>query len=162
MYASRDLATLRTYVAERYTGEPARRYGLITSSKFRKTGDYDFAPAPNNFYYYGQWYEASPDDPRSCCQLRLAVTEFGCQGLELDLPILCWGPDLRWNGAAWEPHIGRSRKVHDPHRLRLNAYRVLLTRGRDGLCVFVPRVPDGALDGTYDALLQAGLISLPG
>lgn len=162
MYASRDLAALRAYATDRFAADPARRYGLITSSKFRRTADYDFEPAPNRFYYYGPWYEAGPEEPRSCCQLRLAVTEFGCQGLELDLPILCWGPDLRWNGAAWEPHIGRSRKVKNPHQIRLNAYRVLLTRGRDGLCVFVPRVPDGALDGTFEALVQAGFLALPG
>jgi hypothetical protein len=160
MYASRDLAALRDYVTDRFAGEPARRYGLITSSKFRRTTDYDFEPAPNRFYYYGPWYEAEPGEPRSCCQLRLAVTEFGCQGLELDLPILCWGPDLRWEGTSWQPHIGRSLKVKNPHQIRLNAYRVLLTRGRDGLCAFVPRVPDGALDGTFDALLRAGFLAL--
>ncbi len=140
--------------------EPARRYGLITSSKFRRTAEYGFEPAQNRFYYYGQWYKAEPGDLRSCCQLRLAVTEFGCQGLELDLPILCWGPDLRWDGTGWQPHIGRARKVKNPHRIRLDAYRVLLSRGRDGLCVFVPRVPDGEMDSTYDALLDAGVLAL--
>ncbi len=161
MYASRDLSALGDYAVARYASEPARRYGLITSSKFRRTTDFGFEPVHNRYYYYGQWYEADPGDDRSCCRLRLAVTEFGCQGLELDLPILCWGPDLRWDGSTWHPHIGRPRKVKNPHRIRLNAYRVLLTRGRDGLCVFVPRMPDGALDSTYEALCAAGVMSLP-
>jgi hypothetical protein len=161
MYVSRNLAALREYVSERFVNEPARRYGLITSSKFRRTGDYDFEPASNRFYYYGQWYEAERRDLRSCCQLQLAVTEFGCQGLELDLPVLCWGPDLRWDGTKWQSHVGRARKVKNPHQIRINAYRVLLTRGREGLCVFVPRVPDGALDRTFEALLDAGCLALP-
>jgi DUF2075 family protein len=78
---------------------------------------------------------------------------FGCQGLELDLPIVCWGPDLIWDGGRWVAKTGRPRKVRDPQRLRLNAYRVLLTRGRDGLLIHVPP----GLDSIWEALLSAGI-----
>lgn len=48
----------------------------------------------------------------------------------------------------------RSRSIRDPRRLRLNAYRVLLIRGRDGVIVFV--LPTPAMDSTFDALRRAG------
>jgi DUF2075 family protein len=65
------------------------------------------------------------------------ATEFACQGLELDFPIVGWDTDLLWTGNAWVSPSGRS-KARDPHQLRLNSYRVLLTRGRDGVAIFVP------------------------
>ena len=84
----------------------------------------------------------------------MALSEFGCQGLELDFPLVCWGPDCRWEGSAWVTKTSRVKDVRDPHRLRLNAYRVLLTRGRDGVAVFVP--PDADMDSTFVALCRAG------
>ena len=105
---------------------------------------------------HGQWFEAPASDPHSWCRLEIAVTEFGCQGLELDLPLLCWGPDLTWDGSRWIGRFRRSQQIRDPQRLRINAYRVLLTRGRDGLVVFVPP----GLDSTWEALRGAGLEEL--
>jgi DUF2075 family protein len=88
------------------------------------------------------------------------VTEFGCQGLELDLPILCWGDDYRRVADDWvlKP-INRRYKQDDPQALLRNAYRVLLTRGRDGLIIFVPE--DTLMDSTENALLAAGVQLLP-
>lgn len=74
------------------------------------------------------------------------MSEFGCQGLELDYVGLCWGGDLIWSQSppSWIPRrmsapawqvIRRS----DTARYRLNAYRVLLTRAREALCIYVPR-----------------------
>jgi DUF2075 family protein len=105
----------------------------------------------------GAWYVDPPDSPRSCCALERAVTEFGCQGLELDFPVVGWGDDLRWNQPDWISST-RQRNVKNPLRLRLNSYRVLLTRGRDGFVVFVP--PEAKMDSTYAALAAAGLTAL--
>jgi len=85
------------------------------------------------------------------------VTEFGCQGLELDMPLIAWGSDLTWDGIKWQSNI-RKNKARDPHTLRINSYRVLLTRGRDGLVVFVPEEAD--LDSTYEVLLSSGFQEL--
>lgn len=74
------------------------------------------------------------------------------------MPLLCWGPDWRYGRDGWKAHLGKPRKVKDPQRLRLNAYRVLLTRGRDGLAVFVPRIDE--LNDTYAALSAAGMDEL--
>jgi len=85
------------------------------------------------------------------------VTEFGCQGLELDMPLIAWGSDLTWDGTKWQSNI-RKNKARDPHTLRINSYRVLLTRGRDGLLVFVP--DEANLDSTYEVLLSVGFQEL--
>ena len=156
LYLSRDLAAAKAYCQDRYAGEPGKRYGFVASSKAKNLAKYGV----HNDYQstlrvkVGPFFVDPPASPLSCCQFEAVVTEFGCQGLELDLPVVCWGTDLRLEGGTWvSPKQPRS-KAKDPHRLRVNAYRVLLTRGRDGLVLFVP--PDGALDETYNSLLEAG------
>jgi len=86
------------------------------------------------------------------------VTEFSCQGLEVDLPILCWGPDMTWNGRAWNLYRPMQSADSNDNRYRVNSYRVLLTRGRDGLIVFVP--PESKLSPIYDLLRKVGLEEL--
>lgn len=161
MWMSRNLDTLRDHVRGRFSEDPGKRTGLLASSKFRKVDAWGVEAARQNFWYYGPWFEAPASDPRSGSRLELAISEFGCQGLELDLPILCWGPDLIWDGLRWEAVLGRARlKYRDPRQLRLNAYRVLLTRGREGVTVFVPPEPAASMDPVFDALRRAGFQTL--
>jgi len=152
---SRRLDPLRQFARNRYEGIPGKCYGLILSSRHRHVPkELGIRTASNRFYYYGPWFLDPPSSPRSACRLDLAISEFDCQGLELDLPILLWGPDLRWDGQEWG--LGRHRRnpqVRDPLRLRRNAYRVLLTRGRDGLLIHVPP----SLEDIEEALAQAGV-----
>jgi hypothetical protein len=152
---SRNMESLKAYIRGRFEGRPEKRTGVIVSSKFRKIDLYGVRSAPQNFYYYGQWYEEPPTHLKSGCRLETAISEFGCQGLELDLPLMCWGLDLTWDGSVWGSHLGKARVVRNPHQLRLNAYRVLLTRGRDGLAIFIP--PIATMDQTGQALAQAGV-----
>ncbi len=160
LYITRDLQRATGYARERYRVEQDKRYGFLGSSKARLN---PFG-IPTDFYStqrmrVGPWYYDDPESLGSCCQLSSAATEFQCQGLELDLPIVGWGVDLRWDGRAWQSPPQRRSHARDPHKLRLNSYRVLLTRGRDGSVLFVP---DGepAFDANYDALCQAGAKSL--
>jgi hypothetical protein len=81
------------------------------------------------------------------------VTEFSCQGLGLDLAIVCWGNDFTWDGEWKSPPVKRS-KAKDPHQLWVNSYRVLLTRDRDGLFIFVPK--EVGMETTNSALVGAG------
>jgi hypothetical protein len=158
LHMTRDLERLQTHIRERYEGDTNKRYGVLVSSKFRSIAEYGIRAARHPYYYYGEWYSSPPGNPRSSCQMDLAVSEFGCQGLELDYPLLCWGPDLTWDGTQWKAKVGKPRKVRDPQRLRLNAYRVLLSRGRDGVGIFVP---SGAkMDQTYKALRDAGVVEI--
>ncbi len=76
------------------------------------------------------------------------------------MPIVAWGDDLVWTGSTWVVKPSRPKyPLQDAAQLRRNAYRVLLTRGRDGCVVFVP--DDRRLDGTEVALLAGGLRPLP-
>lgn len=106
----------------------------------------------------GPWFNRPPTSPESCCRFDRVATEFACQGLELDLPVVCWGEDLPWTGVGWNRFAKASKGVHDPHRLRLNSYRVLLTRGRDEMLIYVPAT--FALDGTFDLLKSVGVQEL--
>ena len=112
----------------------------------------------------GPWYGDAEDDyaGRSCRRLETCVTEFGAQGLELDATLLAWGTDLvmhkgRWSNAGARGYL-KSAHVRDPYQLRINAYRVLLTRGRDACVVFVP--PLRELNETFDYLAAAGFKTL--
>lgn len=76
----------------------------------------------------------------------------------MDFPIVCWGDDFWWDGSKWAIRAPRRPLERDPYRLRVNAYRVLLTRGRDGMVIFVPEIE--RLHRTYEALLDAGCYQL--
>ena len=154
-YLTRDLDAAKAYCHDRYY-QSDKRYGLLASSRAKNLVQYNI---PNDYkstqrLNVGAWYIDPPDSPESCCALNAVATEFACQGLELDFPIVCWGNDLIWKDGTWVTK-SRQRHVHDPLRLRLNSYRVLLTRGRDGFVVFVP--PDSNMDSTYEVLRSAGL-----
>jgi DUF2075 family protein len=160
LYVTRDIEAAKAHVRNRYSGSRDGRFGLIASAKAKNLERHG---VQNSFLdtrktRVGPWYESEPSDSLSCCRLEAVVTEFGCQGLELDFTILGWGDDFIWDSTGWRS-TSRSKGVRDAHRLRTNAYRVLLTRGRDGVCIFVP--PEAHMDQTYDALLSAGVRALP-
>lgn len=158
MYVTRDVEAARLYARERYAGMRDARYGLLASSKARNLMDYGFM----NEYQFtknmrvGPWFADDPSSSYSCCALRDTATEFQCQGLELDMPIIGWGHDLWWTGSMWD--CSTRYKVKNPRQIRLNAYRVLLTRGRDGFIVFVP--PEPKYTPVFDALVEAGCPTL--
>ena len=90
------------------------------------------------------------------------MTEFGAQGLELDATLLAWGTDFIRERGRWTNDYSRGYRkrwmLKDPYRLRLNAYRVLLTRARDVTVVFIPPIP--VLDETYEYLRSSGFREL--
>lgn len=155
-YLTRDLEVATIYCRDRYQGQPDKRYGLVASSRAKNLTQYGI----RNDYLstqrlnVGAWYIEPPDTETSCCTFDRVVTEFSCQGLELDFPILGWGDDLIWQNEDWKT-TNRQKNVQNPRQLRLNSYRVLLTRGRDGFIVFIP--PESKMDSTFDALESAGL-----
>jgi hypothetical protein len=156
-YVTQSVDVAMAYVRDRYKEALDKRFGLLASSKAKNLEKYGVR---NGFNYTktlkeGPWYNDPPDSPRSCCALHDVATEFACQGLELDFPIVCWGDDLTWNGSNWSSPPQPRSAAHNPHRLRLNSYRVLLSRGRDGFLVFVP--PESSMASTVGALRDAGL-----
>ena len=158
LYVTRDLEAAKTYARERYAGASDARYGLLASSKARNLLGYGFT----NEYQFtrnmrvGPWFADPPESAFSCCSFRDTATEFQCQGLELDMPIVGWGHDLWWAADHWD--CSTKYHVKDPRQLRMNAYRVLLTRGRDGFVVFVP--PEPKYTPVWDTLVSAGCVDL--
>jgi Uncharacterized conserved protein (DUF2075) len=171
---TRDLSRARAWLREASTGES--RSGLLASSgalRLRAHGlelDADFLGG----YPIDRWFLDGPDDFRSSHSLEVAMAEFECQGLELDYVGLCWGDDFTIRGSphAWHATklYGRHWRVIKEHRRLnyiVNKYRVLLTRAREGIVIWVPRGditdptrPPEPLDATADFLLEAGAVSL--
>ena len=159
VYITQDINAATMYVKERYKGDEEARFGLMASSKAKNLAKYGINTDWNctRNIRVGQWYNDPPNSFTSCCSLREVVTEFGCQGLELDFPIVCWGNDFTWDG-VWKSPSAKRSKAKDPHQLRVNSYRVLLTRGRDGFIVFVPN--EIGMRSTYEALKGSGVREL--
>ena len=138
-----------------------RAYGLEVSSGFR------------HGYPYEEWFLANPDDTRAAGTLEVAATEFECQGLELDWVGLAWAGDLIFAEEDWcqRRFVGsRWLTVKKPvtRQFILNKYRVLLTRARRGMVLWIP--PGSTRDLTiaknqYDAIAaffrRAGVPELP-
>ena len=164
---TRDLDVAREYLRHRYQDQPDARFGLLASSRdrmlkrFRVYNDFQ----STKIVRFGPWYGDAESDPsgRSCRLLRDCVTEFGAQGLELDAALVAWGEDFRMNGGRWDSSLAaRYQKgvatVKDAHQLRLNSYRVLLTRGREASVIFVPPVAE--MDETAQYLAACGVLEL--
>lgn len=108
-------------------------------------------------------------DVRSSYYLEEVATQFDIQGLELDWVGICWDTDLRRVDDEWSYHAFRGTRWNQirnqTNRLYLlNAYRVLLTRARQGIVIFVPEGdpndhtrPPAFYDGTYNYLMSCGI-----
>ena len=156
MFVTRDLDTAKEYCRVRYDGNMDKRYGMLQSSKAWNLKRYGvYSPFRPN---YGAWYNTPVGSGNSCCDFKIAMSEFGCQGLELDMPVVCWGTDMRWNGRSWDLFDSDEPANSDANTYRKNSYRVLLTRGRDGFIVYVP--DDRTLDGVYELFVELGVKTL--
>lgn len=176
VFLSRSLGEVRSKLREQGIGP--NRYGLIGSSGATRLRAEGLEPSSNFHaeYPWEHWYLADQTDVRSsyCCEV--FATEFEIQGLELDWIGLCWGGDFIWNElhgwklrklqpgrqSKWIPIKNREKQVY-----RRNAYRVLLTRARQGMVIFVPlgnpndptNLPE-EFDATAQYLLRCGVTPL--
>ncbi|WP_353228802.1 DUF2075 domain-containing protein [Novosphingobium sp.] len=165
---TRDLDSARAWLRARARG--SERYGLVASSgamRLKAEGlIVKAAIEPPN------WFLNARDDVRSSFYMEDVASEFDVQGLELDWAGVCWDADMRHDGAGWRPYKFKGTKwqsVNDRFlRLYLkNAYRVVLTRARQGMVIFVPTGDDrdptrcpGFYDGIFDFLERCGLTTL--
>jgi hypothetical protein len=171
---TRDVETARRWLRERSRLE--RRCGLVVSSGSLRHRAYgiEVSSAFRRGYAYEEWFLAEKLDVRSSWQLEVAATEFECQGLELDWVGVCWGDDLcidpgkaRWCYRTFRGSKWQALRSEWARRYLLNKYRVLLTRAREGMVIWVPsgdpadstRDP-GPLDATAAYLTAAGVPSL--
>lgn len=151
IYVTRNLKDAVVYLREKYEGEPDKTFGIMASSKSKILPNFGIKNDFHSTRFRPEYY-VDPDSQFYCRNLRTVVTEFGCQGLELDMPLLAWEADWIYDN-GWK-NMAPNFKAKDADNLKKNAYRVLLTRGRDGLIIFVPY--SMILDNTYQCLLQAG------
>lgn len=164
---TRNIDTAKTWLKQKARGS-RERYGLLVSSKgYRlKPLAIDVRCKPDTVH----WFLDDVNDVRSSLFLEDAASEFDVQGLELDWTCLVWDGDFRYTNGAWDYYEfnGGSRwnRIKKPERqaYQLNAYRVLLTRARQGMVICVPegnqddetRKPE-FYDGTYEYLKSLGL-----
>src|SRR5262249_16612337 len=116
-----------------------------------------------------KWFLNDKDDVRSSYYLEDVATEFHVQGLELDWACVVWDADFRYeqNGwVHWSFRGSRWERVRSPERQNYlkNAYRVLLTRARQGMVIVVPPGDDSDptrraefYNPTFEYLLSTGL-----
>ncbi len=174
---TRDLMTARRVLREQALGES--RYGLVGSSKAARLRAEGLEPDSNfhGSYPWHHWYLAPREDVRSSFACEVFASEFSIQGLELDWIGLCWGGDLIWSGSEWiarkfwQTGIPKWTRIKSPtdRQFRRNSYRVLLTRARQGMVIFIPkgdpldptRDPK-EFDRTAEFLLGCGILFLDG
>jgi len=147
IFLSRNLIQTRTKLRERGLG--ASRYGLVGSSGALRLRSEGLEPSSSFHaeYPWEHWYLADASDVRSSFRCEVFATEFEIQGLELDWIGLCWGGDFVWDASmGWQtrrllsgpPSRWTPIKNAEKQVFRRNAYRVLLTRARLGMIIFVP------------------------
>lgn len=148
IFLTRDLNEMRLRLRTQHLGE--NRYGLVGSSGATRLRAEGLEPSSTFHagYPWEHWYLSPECDVRSSYRCEVFATEFEIQGLELDWIGLCWGGDFIWNETlGWQLRALRHGSpskwnvIKNPERrtFRKNAYRVLLTRARQGMFVYVPR-----------------------
>lgn len=136
-WVTRDLQLARAWARSRRVGE--ERAGLIASGQARRlAAEGLFVDQKPDI---AQWMLAPRGDIRSSNMLETVQNQFQIQGLELDYSIVCWDADLRRSDggwAAWKLNGGAWQR-DSALDVAKNSYRVLLTRARKGMIVFVPK-----------------------
>jgi len=162
---TRDLRIAKDWLRNKARG--TERAGIVASSKALRLKAQcldvrvDVDPV--------HWFLNGREDVRSSHFLEDVATEFQVQGLELDWACVAWDADLRRTEPGWGHHDFRGaawNRINKPanQRYLLNAYRVLLTRARQGMVMFVPkgaardktRLPS-YYDATFDYLKGVGM-----
>ncbi|MGD0540285.1 MAG: DUF2075 domain-containing protein [Tepidisphaeraceae bacterium] len=155
---TRDLAAARNWL--RVRSDAKQRAGLLASSGALRLRSYglEVSSGFRQGYSYADWFLSGLQDTRSSMWLEVAATEFECQGLELDWTCVCWGEDFvidpatgvwmcrAFRGAKWQ-RVGRS----ELRQFIVNKYRVLLTRARSGMVIWIPN--GDSSDSTRDPRL---------
>lgn len=159
IYVTRDINLAKKETTKKVRG--SQRSGIIASSSAKRLRPYGIILQVNDFDEE-KWFLAPKEDLRSSNSLEVVASEFKIQGLEIDHSLMCWDADLRrvnndwdyynFSGTSWKKRRNPAQK-----RYLLNAYRVLLTRGRQSLIIFVPHGDETGMDETrkpefYDSI----------
>lgn len=157
---TRDYATAKKWVRAQVRG--SQRCGVLACSSAQRL-------KPEGIYVptdidVKNWFLAPSNDLRSSNMLEIVASEFKVQGLEIDWALVCWDADLRRNSSSdgWDYYRFRGskwtkRRQESQKRYLVNAYRVLLTRARQGMIIFVPKGIDPEIDPTRNAEFYDGI-----
>jgi len=165
---TRDLARAKRWLREQARG--TERYGIVVSSQAQRLKPHAIdVRSPIDHIH---WFLDGPEDVRSSFYLEDVATEFHVQGLELDWACVTWDADFRYTANGWEHRsfVGsRWNQINKIERqtYQKNAYRVLLTRARQGMVIVVPpgdvgdatRTPE-FYDPTFHYLKEIGVKTL--
>ncbi len=163
---TRSLSTAKAWLSSMATG--TERYGCIASSEAKRLRAEGLELPPARAGGVEHWFLKHKGDVRSSFQLEVAATEFQIQGLEIEWACVCWGGDLlrvnstwqlkQFRGTVWQ-RVGKALA----QAYVINTYRVLLTRARQGMVLFVPRGSEedasrsvAEFDSTAEFLLSCG------
>ena len=172
-FVTREIGDARAWLKMHHRLDPEERIGLVATSKDQRLRAYGIerSSAFRINYAFEKWFLEPDTDVRSSFSLEVAASEFECQGLELDWVGMCWGGDLTpsEDGATWDHRNFRGAgwqnvRREDERAYTRNRYRVLLTRARKGLVIWVPkgdpndptRDPE-RFDRVFTALRMAGV-----
>lgn len=171
IYVTRDIDVAKKWAKKQVRG--SQRCGVLACSSAQRL-------KPEGIYVPTEidvknWFLAPTTDLRSSNMMEVVASEFKVQGLEIDWAVVCWDADLRRkNREEWDYYNFRgTRWMHrnkgEQQRYLVNSYRVLLTRARQGMVIFVPKGVDEEEDSTrkrqfyddiYEYLLKCGLKTL--
>lgn len=137
---TRDIERAKEWVKREARG--SERYGVIVSSQAERLKPYSIDVRPKVDPI--NWFLNDKSDVRSSYYMEDIVTEFDIQGLEIDWACVVWDADFRYSSKGWVHRSFRGskwQKISKPERQDYlkNAYRVLLTRARQGMVIVVPR-----------------------
>lgn len=167
IYLTRDIKLAKEWAKKMSKG--SERPGLVASSTGgRLKSDGIFV---KNKIDVSKWFLEGKDDTRSSYYLEDVVTEFDIQGLEIDYALVAWDADLRFDlkNYKWIYKKIRGGKwininQEEDQKYLKNAYRVLLTRARQGMVIFIsegnsedPTKQNEFYDGTYEYLKLIGI-----
>ena len=136
---TRDLHKAKQWLKKKARG--SERYGIVVSSQAERLKPHAIdVRSPMDPIH---WFLNNKDDVRSSYYLEDVATEFDIQGLELDWACVTWDADFRYSKPGWEHWSFRGNRwthINKPESkiYQKNAYRVLLTRARQGMVIVVP------------------------
>lgn len=149
---TRDLDKAKEWIRKKARG--TERYGLLASSEGKRLRGIGIW-VPSVINHVG-WFLNEKDNVDSSYFLEVAASEFKVQGLEIDYSILAWDADLRRSGKGFDYFKFRGTRWNHVNNMQQqkylkNAYRVLMTRARQGMIIFVPSGTDPEDDPTRDS-----------
>ena len=162
---TREIAKAKAWIRTQCQG--TTRYGLLASSgalRLKPEGIF-----VKNDISVENWFLNEKNDVRSSYYLEDVVTEFDIQGLELDYSIVAWDADLRFENNEWNYYNFSGKRWNNVNSINKriylkNSYRVLLTRARQGMVIFIPKGDNDDntretkyYDGIYNYLKAIGI-----